>query len=301
MRIINILLLCICTLTVSAQYNGKINIHANQYSDYANKIQPGTPRIDYYNTWTERGAKVVPMYEIYLSALAISRYGNYPKTEINSHLLLFPFAPNLGFKHQWIGKKTILSSQHTFYYPTPGLKWMRKSSFQNQLPKSAKIPHIFTFRNEIIVSRILNPEAPDCIIRIPDLILSARFGIDFSLKTGDQEMPVLDYYFLYQRTASFYSGNKLYFTGLELAGNMYKNFNFSINADYYNINFNGEWAVENQAKIHWHKNSRFSLSAGYKLSYLDSNYGTQFVITPLIDFVYKFHHRTRLQSGLFKN
>ena len=79
----------------------------------------GGERIDYYSTWTERTAKVIPQNEVHLSALAISRYGNYPKTEINSQLLLFPLAPNIGLKHEWFGKNTIVSTQHTFYYPTP--------------------------------------------------------------------------------------------------------------------------------------------------------------------------------------
>jgi len=260
----------------------------------------GGERIDYYSTWTERGAKVVPMGEVHLSALAISRYGNYPKTEINSQLLLFPFAPNIGFKHQWIGKNTILSSQHTFYYPTLGLKWMQNSGFKDQILESADVPHIFTFRNELIVSHILNPQPADCFVRIPDLIVTGRVGFDFSLKLGDDTLPLVDYHFLYHRTASYYKNQKLYFAGLELAGNVNRNFNFSINADYYNIDFNGEWAVESQGKIHWHKNSRLSVSAGYKMYYLDSNYGTQFLATPVIDLVFKLNHRSRLQNGLFK-
>jgi hypothetical protein len=266
------------------------------------KAQSPVPgkRIDYYSSWTDRGAKVVPMGEIHLSALAKSRYGNYPNTEISSDLLLFPLAPNIGFKHQWFGKNTILSSQHTFYYPTLGLKWAKSSGFQDQIPKSADIPHIFTFRNELIVSRILNPQPEDCFIRIPDLILTARLGFDFSVKSGEDKLPLVDYHFLYHRTASYYNNQKLYFTGLELAGNAYQNFNFSIQADYYNIDFNGEWAVESQGKIHWHRDSRFSISGGYKLYYLNTNYGSQFLAMPVIDFVLKLNHRTKLQRGLFK-
>jgi hypothetical protein len=240
------------------------------------------------------------MGEIHLSALAKSRYGNYPKTELNSELLLFPLAPNIGFKHQWFGKNTILSSQHTFYYPTLGLKWARSSGFQDQLPESADVPHLFTFRNELILSRILNPQPEDCFIRIPDLILTARLGLDFSLKAGDDNFPKLDYYLLYQRSASFYDNQKVYFAGLELAGNVYRNFNFSITADYYNINFDGEYALESQGKIHWHKNSRFSLSGGYKAYYLDNDMQTQVFIMPVVDLVFKLNHRTKLQRGLFK-
>lgn len=260
----------------------------------------GGERMDYYSSWTERGAKVVPMGEIHLSALAKTRYGNYPKTELNSELLLFPFAPNIGFKHQWLGKNTILSSQHTFYYPTLGLKWARSSGFKDQVPGSADIPHIFTFRNELILSRILNPQPEDCFIRIPDLILTARLGFDFSVKSGDDNFPKLDYYLLYQRSASYYDNQKVYFAGLELAGNVYRNFNFSITADYYNINFDGEYALESQGKIHWHKNSRFSVSGGYKAYYLDNEMQTQFFLMPVVDLVFKLNHRTRLQRGLFK-
>lgn len=267
---------------------------------YAQVPLVGGERIDYYSTWTDRGAKVVPMGEIHLSALAKSRYGNYPKTEINSELLLFPLAPNIGVKHEWFGKNTILSSQHTFHYPTLGMKWARSSGFQDQIPESADIPHIFTFRNELIVSRILNPQPEDCFIRIPDLVLSARVGFDFSLKSGDDNFPKMDYYLLYQRTASYYDDQKVYFAGLELVGNVYRNFNFSLSADYYNIDFEGEYALESQGKIHWHKNSRFSISGGYKAYYLDNDTKTQLFIMPVIDLVFKLNHRTKLQRGLFK-
>lgn len=267
---------------------------------YAQVPLVGGERIDYYSSWTDRGAKVVPMGEIHLSALAKSRYGNYPKTELNSELLLFPLAPNIGFKHQWFGKNTILSSQHTFYYPTLGLKWAKSLGFKDQIPKTADIPHIFTFRNELILSRILNPQPEDCFIRTPDLVLTARVGFDFSLKTGDDNFPKLDYYFLYQRSASYYDDQKVYFAGLELAGNIYRNFNFSISGDYYNIDFGGEYAIESQGKIHWHKNSKFSVSAGYKTYYLNNDTKTQLFLMPVVDLVFKLNHRTKLQRGLFK-
>ena len=260
----------------------------------------GGERIDYFSSWTERGAKVVPSGEIHLSVLAVSRYGNYPKTEINSQLLLFPFAPNIGVKHEWFGQNTIVSTQHSFYYPTLGLKWARSSGFQDQIPKSAVVPHIFTFRNELIVSHIINPQPKDCFIKLPDLVLTGRLGFDFSLTTGDSQLPLLDYHFLYHRTASCHNSQKLYFAGVELDGNVYRNFNFSINADYYSIDFNGEWAAESQGKIHWHRDSKFSVSGGYKLYYLNTNYGSQFLAMPVIDFVFKLNHTTRLQNGLFK-
>ncbi|MFA9371674.1 MAG: hypothetical protein ACERIH_08190 [Labilibaculum antarcticum] len=260
----------------------------------------GGNRVDYYSSWTERTAKVVPYGEIHLSALAVSRYGNYPKTEINSQLLLFPFAPNIGVKHEWFGESTIVSTQHTFYYPTLGLNWAKNSGFQDQIPESSEVPHIFTFRNELIVSHIINPQPKDCFIKVPDLVLTGRLGFDFSLVAGDSQLPLLDYHFLYHRTASYHNSQKLYFMGVELDGNAYNNFNFSINADYYSIDFNGEWAAESQGKIHWHRDSKFSVSGGYKMYYLSSNYGTQLLAMPVIDFVFKLNHRTRLQNGLFK-
>lgn len=257
-------------------------------------------RIDYYNTWTERGAKVVPLGEVHLSAIAFSRYGNYPKTELNSQLLLFPFCPNFGFKHEWWGKNTIVATQHRAFYPTLGLNWLKSSGFKDQIPKSAKIPQLLTIRNELIVSRILNPHRNDCYVKTPYWILTGRLGMDFTLSEGGGNFPRLDYYFLYHRTASYHNNRKLYFLGAELDGYIYRNFNFSLNADYFSINFNGEWAIESQGKVHWHRNSKFSLSAGYKMYYLKADAGKQFLLTPTIDFVWKLNHRTRLQRGLFK-
>ncbi len=267
-------------------------------SAYAQQPLPGK-RIDYYSSWTERGAKVVPLNELHLSALAVSRFGNYKNTEINSQLLLIPFIPNIGLKHQWKGKTTILSSQHTFYYPTPGLKWAKNNNFDYQIPKTSSIPQIFTFRNELIVSHILNSDKA-CTSKIPDLILTGRLGFDFSLKSGKSDFPIIDTHFLYQRTASYYD-KIVYFIGAELAGNIYHNFNFSITADLYNINFTSNFALESQGRIHWHINGKFALSGGYNLYYLNvDNTDNQFFITPAIDFTFKIGHKERLQRGLFK-
>ncbi|MFA8433953.1 MAG: hypothetical protein ACEPOZ_05505 [Marinifilaceae bacterium] len=255
-------------------------------------------RNDYYSTWTHRTAKVVPLREIHLSAVAPSRYGNFPKTEINTQLLLFPLVPNIGLKHQWIGETTILSTQHSFNYPTMGLRWAKKSGFGDILPESSVVPHIFAFRNEVIVSHVLNPQAPDCFNRVPDLILTGRMGFDFALKTGDEMLPLIDTRFLYHRT-SIYHDRKLYFMGLELDGNTWRNINFSINADYYNIDFNGEYAFESEGRFIYHHNSRLNFSLGYKLSYLNCDYGTQLFVMPMIDLVYKLHHHVKLQNGLF--
>lgn len=293
------LLFLLFTWQVQAQQKKNRNSQTDQATKPTQNFRPGDQRVDYYSSWTERGAKPVPLGEIHTSAIAVSRYGNYTNTEINSHLLLFPFAPNIGFKHKWLGKNTILSTQHTFYYPTPGLKWARSSGFKDQIPKSSVVPHIFTFRNELILSQILNPQPKDCFIRVPDLILTGRLGFEFSLISGDSQLPLLDYPFLYHRTASYHKNKKVYFLGLELAGNFYQNFNFSLNADYYSIDAKNEWAMESQAKIHWHSNSKFSISAGYKLSYVNTDYGNQFVAIPVVDFVFKLKHRTRLQKGLF--
>ncbi len=299
MRILLSVLILFFVGQANAQYSNKINLQSSQSSNNLRYSQPGDQRIDYYSSWTERGAKVVPYGEIHLSGLAASRYGNYLKTEINSQLLLFPLVPNIGFKHEWLGENTILSSQHTLYYPTLGLKWARNSGFQDQIPKSAAIPHIFTFRNELIISRILNPQSKHCLVQVPDLILTGRLGFDFSLSSGDSQLPLIGTRFLYHRTASYHKKQKLYFVGLELAGNFYENFNFSINTDYYSINLDGEWAMESQGKIHWHRDSRFSISGGYKVSYVNTDFGNQFVAMPVIDLIFKLKHRTRLQNGLF--
>lgn len=295
-----LILLLLIAGQISAQYNSKPATKSSQSAENIKFAKMGDQRVDYYSSWTERTAKVVPRGEIHLSALALSRYGNYPKTEINSQLLLFPLVPNIGLKHQWYGKNTILSTQHTFYYPTLGLKWAKNSGFQDQISESSIIPQIFTFRNEVILSHIINPQPKDCFIKIPDLVLTARLGFDFSVASDNANFSLLDYHFLYHRTASYHNHQKLYFAGLELDGNLYKNYNFSINTDYYSIDFNGEYAFESQGKIHWHRNSKFSLSGGYKMYYLSSDYGTQFLAIPIIDFVFKLNHRTRLQNGLFK-
>ncbi len=307
-RIILILFFLVYGISVQAQEPEKPKTPADpkQEKGEKKKTSEADPallpqkRIAYYSSWTERGAKVVPFKELYLSAIAVSRFGNYYReTEINSQLLLMPFVPNIGIKHEWFGRSTIVSSQHTFYYPTPGLNWAKNNDFDNQIPATAKIPQIFTFRNEVIVSHILNEGRP-CTAKIPDLILTGRLGFDFSLKSGEQDFPIIDTHFLYQRTASYYD-NVVVFLGAELAGNLYRNFNFAVTADLYSIGFFKEIALESQGRIYWHFNHSFALSGGYNLYHLSgADVENTFCITPAIDFTIKIGHKKVLQRGLFR-
>lgn len=260
--------------------------------------QPPIKQIDYYTSWTPRGARVLPLNELNLSLTSVSRYGNYRDTEINSLLLLMPFVPNIGLKHLWQDSNFIIASQHTIYYPTPGLKWMQRNGFNDQIPKKYDIPHIFTFRNELIVSYILDAGKP-CTDKTPDFILTGRLGFDASLKSDKVNFPIIETPFLYQRTASYYN-NVVYFIGVELAGNIRENYNFAINADFYDVNFTDIFAVEGQGKVFWNIDDTFTLSGGYKFYYLTTDYYREICITPTIDFTIKIGNKKRLQQGLWE-
>lgn len=256
-------------------------------------------RLDYYSTWTERGAKTVPLYEIHFSAMSASRWGNFPDTEISSNLLLLPVVPNIALKHKWLGRKNILSSQHSFYYPSMMMRYMAKKEIGDILSKDSKIPSIYSFRNEIIFSSILNYERKKCFFKIPDLILTLRLGIDKSFVGKSLYLPIVNNSLVYARSLSARTGKIQYFFGAELAGNLYKAFNYSISADYFTPFPMNKLVAQGQLRVHWHKSSRFSLSAGCKVSYTNADIKQKISFLPLLNFVFKIRHQQTLQRGLF--
>ncbi|MCT4614506.1 MAG: hypothetical protein N4A49_06490 [Marinifilaceae bacterium] len=256
------------------------------------------PRIDYYPSHSDRSAMVVDYKELNLSLISKSRYGNFPNTELLTDLSLIAFAPNIGFKHIWYKGNFYFSSQHSIYYPTPGLKFMQNTGFKDQVSKYYDIPNIFTFNNQLIGSYILNKEKVKCNSKIPDLILSLRMGIEFSAIGKGDIVPYLTYYFLYNRSYTYRESKKTLFAGLNLDGNIYHQFNFSINADYYKMD--SDFAIESMGKAIWNINHTYAVAAGYKFNYLDCQFGTQYILTPILDLTVKFNNNKYLRRGLFK-
>jgi len=299
-----IILICILTsisFCVSGQRKKKDAINKN-IKPKKEQVSIGyltRRRIDYYDTWSSQTAKVVPYKETHISAITRSRYGNFPKTEINSSLLLSALAPNIGFKHQWIGERTILSSQHTFFYPTVGLRLMLNTGFKDLVPKNSHIPQLFAFRNEIILSHVINKNTRKCFFKTPPMILTGRLGVDFAIVDGEYVVPPLDFFNFYHRSSIFIENRKLYFLGVALDGNLYRAFNFSLMATLYSIDASSEIAIENKAMIHWNKNNRFAFSFGIHTSYGMYNHENNFGFVPQIDFVYKLNQSVRLGKGLF--
>jgi len=275
----------------------KILDEEKQLSDQGVRIMG--QRIDYYSAWTHRGAKPVPLYEIHFSAFAPSRWGNYPDTELSSYLLFFPVVPNIALKHKWFGREIILSSQHSFYYPSVILKGLRNSGFGSYIGEESHITNIFSFRNELILSRILNYDFKKCFFKVPDKVLSLRLGFDYSPSVDGLYFPLINNSFMHNRTNSYRTGDIQYFLGAELVGNMYKAVNYNLSADYYTTNPIDNFVMEAGLGLSWHKNTSFMISASCNFSYTNANIRNKFSVFPLLDFVFKIRHEKTLQRGLF--
>lgn len=250
-----------------------------------------------FETETWKTAFTVPERELHLSVFAPTRYGISPSVELQSHLALWAYlTPNLYLKKNWYEDRWVLSSKHGVYYPTQGLKILRKDNEDSTLDETAEVPHILTLQNELIASYIINPS---CNSQIPYWIATARLGMDFSL-TGDRKDSFnrMTFYSLYHRTASFY-GDKVLYMGGQIDGGLWKHIYFSAGADIYAIDFDVK-GLEAQGSLIYHYSQKLSFSGGFKYIRTNNEIEKESHLFPTVDICYRLWRKGEREKGLFR-
>jgi hypothetical protein len=260
--------------------------------------------------WTIGTPKTVKKKEIHLSLFYFSKYGITNTFEVESKPAIFPLLPHLNFKKTWYCKKStqnknwlksrnlIIGSIHGINYPSMTLKLARNREYRDLIPITTEIPHIFAFRNEILISTILkNKTSCDPA----NFLLTIKAGVKFSLTAGDNSLPYFVNPFLFRET-SIYHNKLLWYLGLGLDGNLYSNLNFSLDLNYYSIGLKTDYrSIEHNGIIYWYagKQSRFRLALGYKVSTSNFPY-KKLGFFPLLDITFMFRTDKKNARDLFE-
>ena len=262
--------------------------------------------------WTIGTAKTIKKKELHLNLLYYSQYGLTNKIEIQSKPLWWYKAPNIGIKINWWNKKTkrntkflkklgfIIGTKHYIYYPTPLLNFIQKKNIQNIDFGTSSIPQILGFKNEIIISTILNKNK-SCYKKTS--VLTFKIGNHKTFKNSNENLIVNNKAIIYRNTTIF-GEYSLWNLGIDYDSKFSYGLNYAIDAEFYSVGLNIQnWIFEHKGLVYWYmgKQKNFRTTIGYQFSY--TNYPeTPMSLNALVDLTYIFTIKKRGKSNkLFDN
>ena len=230
--------------------------------------------------WTIGSARTVPKGSAEFGIIHPLQVGITETLELSTqHLLGLSLAPNVSIKKLWWVGDIMIATQHRYNMPTLLLRAMGDLDRFSYIPDSSKIPYIFSIGNDILMTAAIGPET----------ILSWKIGGDFALKTGEDDLPPIYQPFLYPRTAT-YQKKFVWNAGVDIDGNIYKNFNYSADIDFYSVGLRvDDWALEHKGYFIYNHSIKFAALVGYKMSYGSYPLGNRFYIAPVVDLIFKIN------------
>ena len=231
--------------------------------------------------WTIGSARTVPKGSAEFGIIHPLQVGVTNTLEISTQPILgLGLAPNFAIKKLWWVGDIMIATQHRYNMPTTLLRVMGDMEKRfTYIPDSLEIPYLFGIGNDILISSGIGPEA----------ILSLKIGGDFGLKTRGDSLPQIYQPFLYPRTA-IYHDMFVWNIGMDIDGNIYKNFNYSADIDFYSIGLKvDDWALEHKGYFIYNHSVNFAALVGYKMSYGSYPDGRRFYVAPVVDLIFKIN------------
>ncbi len=277
--------------------------------------------------WTTGNARTLAKGQQEFGIIQPFQIGITDKLEASfSPLAGLSLVPNVSFKYRYNQGPWLIASQHTYMMPSMLLHSIQENQFnflppgyQVRLSSDLKIPFIFTFRNQILVTRMIGEET----------LLTGNAGIDISLKTGNNsQILALSYPAIYRQqndgTVSLIQPkaypllylwsttlmNKvLWHAGVRVDGNWFNDFNYMAQINFISSGFNVEhWAIEHKGYFIWNKSVKFAALIGYNMSYrtypdlttVPATSQGRFFIFPVADLIWKLNIKREPAKDLFR-
>jgi hypothetical protein len=264
-----------------------------------NPLQPmgsslNNERNDYI--WSSETAYITNLNSGNVSLTTPSRLGFHPNAELQSLLGSATLVPNLMLKRRLHSGKWLFATRHGIYTPTPGLKWAQKQKYHSIADTTLLIPHIFTVRNELLVSKPFFDPAV-CDAKVPYLVISASLAFDYGFPFKENNLVSINEHILGSRSPGLTGNGPLLISRLRVDARITDYLFLEGGVRYFigNMPNNG---FEHHASLNYFLFRSFTVSPGYILSVGDfGNSGLQ--IFPFFDMTYYFGKKSRRPSGLF--
>ena len=201
-------------------------------------------------------------------------FGMKNNLEICTHPILFLIKPNFQVKKYHGELKGIgLASRYSFDYSTQLLKLIqRKGKFGilSKDPDIGEIPNLFIIQGEWLVTK-----------KLTGFSLTGKLGMSICLGCELDKRHLVDLPLAYPRMAIYHYGISAN-SGVDLDYNYTEKLSMKTDMD---LLFLPEEDIffEHKLLCNYHLSTKYTLSAGYKLTYGNYPYGKQLDIFPLID------------------
>jgi hypothetical protein len=265
-----------------------------------------SPSFAQITLWTTGNARTLAKGQQEFGIIQPFQVGVSDRVELSaSPIAGLTLVPNLSAKIRWTNGPWLVATQHTYLMPSMLLHAMQDSLFTPFIRRDTltfsdtlRIPYVFTFRNQVLVTRRIGKEA----------LMTAKAGVGFSLKTKADSLPALTYPQFYLQSTTL-NRKWLWWTGLRVDGNIYKDYNFMVEASFISSGFDIEhWAVEQKSYFIWNKSIKFAALVGYKIlygtypvpaSHPTANQG-RFFMFPVADLIWKLNIKREPAKDLFR-
>jgi len=256
--------------------------------------------------WTTGNARTLAAGQQEFGIIQPFQIGITDKLELSvSPLAGLSLVPNVSFKYRYNEGPWMIATQHTYLMPSMLLHSMQDSLFTKLIPRDTltfsdtlRIPYVFTFRNQVMVTRKIGEET----------LITGKLGFEFSLKTKADSLPALTYPQFYLQSTTL-NKKVLLYTGIRVDGNLFNDFNYMGEVDFLSSGFDMEhWAVEHKGYFIWNKSIKFAALIGYKMSYGTypdpasnpiANTG-RFFIFPVADLIWKLNIKRQPTKDMFR-
>jgi hypothetical protein len=205
------------------------------------------------------------------------RYGASQRVELSAHPLLFPLLPNLSLKwsHHPAGP-WLIASRHSFYDPTPLLRFLRREGTGGIVSPEFEIPNMGAWTSELLVTHPLGDAH----------MVTVKAGISLCLfrSSALDSRTTIDLPLVFPRLQPFYQGYT-WRSGLEGMGRLHHRWHYLADCDlFYTPRGDDNWAIEHKGMLLWDKSGKLQAGLGYKLTWGEYPFGSQWhLLGPLLD------------------
>lgn len=232
-----------------------------------------------HQRWSGNHAPTIARGRVELGLLQSSHYGLSDRVEVSLHPLLFFALPHLEAKALAFSRGPMsLAARGRLAYPTPFLGLVSREGAGGLLPKSSSPPQALQIEG-------------DCLSTLAwadQQLATAWLGLAVAPHASfePQELPLLDFPFLYPRFAALYSvlvpRGGLVFEG-RVVGALFYDVQLSAYLMPDLPDVGTAWALEQAVTLEYRFGDRLALSLGLRASEAKYAYATRFHFLPYVD------------------
>lgn len=233
-----------------------------------------------------------------ISLTTPSRLGIHRKTELQSMLGAFYFAPNLLVKHRWhTGKQLWWSTRHGVYLPSNGLQWAQDKGYNSVIDINSSVSQVVAIRNELIVSKPVGNKL-SCVPGQPFLIITAGLALDYSTTLSGHDVKPIDEHILGARSTALIGDGMLVIARIRADAQLTEDMIVEGGLRFLTGENNISDVIEHHAAFNYRVTSNISVSPGYIVSFGNLN-NTNPQLYPFFDLTWYFGQKPRRHSTLF--